>query len=92
MAIGIILGVTLVMIGLLLLAHLSYTNYGSDKNGSTSDPENPSNGSRPAQKINDCPIPLCFFRFAAVATHETWIVCFLLCGSAVLILSLVVGY
>lgn len=94
MAIGIFVGVTLVMVGLLLLAHLSYTNYGSDgdKISTANDPENPSNGSRHPAKINDCPLPLCFFRVAAVANHETWIVAFLLGGSAVLALSLAVGY
>lgn len=94
MTIGIVVGVTLVMIGLLLLAHLSYTNYGTVEGDKNCDPENPSNGSRPHQppKVNDCPIPLCFFQFAAVANHETWIVAFLLGGSAVLILTLSVGY
>lgn len=94
MTIGIILGITLVMIGLLLLAHLSYTNYGANEGGKECDPENPSNGFRPyaGQKINDCPLPFCFFQLAAVANHETWIVAFLLGGSAVLALTLAVGY
>jgi hypothetical protein len=43
-------------------------------------------------KTNDCPIPLCFFHVAAIANHETWVVSFLLAGSAVLLLSLAVGY
>jgi hypothetical protein len=99
MAVGIILGVTLVMIGLMLLAHLSYTNYGAEdcknNNNKEFDPENPSNGVRPQfhpQKTNDCPIPLCFFQVAAISNHETWIVSFLMGGSAILILSLAVGY
>lgn len=92
MAIGIIVGITLVMIGLFLLAHLSYTHY--DKGTApANDPENPSNGIRPyvGQKVNDCPLPLCFFQLAAIANHETWIVAFLLGGSAVLLLTISTG-
>lgn len=92
MAIGIFVGVTLVMVGLLLLAHLSYTNYGKDP-CLVHDPEDAANhGSRGFVKTNDCPLPLCFFHVASIANHETWVVSFLLAGSAVLMLSLAVGY
>jgi hypothetical protein len=91
MAIGIFVGVTLVMVGLLLLAHLSYTNYGKDP-CLVHDPEDAVNGSRGFVKTNDCPLPLCFFHVASIANHETWVVSFLLAGSAVLMLSLAVGY
>lgn len=107
MAIGIILGITLVMIGLALLGHLSYLNYDTSTAGAHSSsgeagmicPEDPTSSFSYKTgkagldgKINDCPLPLCFFRISSVANHETWIVAFLLGGSAVLSLSLAIGY
>ena len=101
------MGITLVMVGLALLAHLSYLNYDCDQSagnhqssshaeaGGACLEENPTSSLYKAGKggkINDCPLPLCFFRLSAVANHESWIVAFLLGGSAVLLLSLAVGY
>lgn len=89
MALGLILGVTLVVAGLILLCHLSYTNLG-DKSDAMDDTESArvmTGGS--AKKHNDCPLPLCFFQIAQVANHETWIVACLMSGAAVLVLSMV---
>jgi hypothetical protein len=106
MVIGIFVGITLVMVGLALLAHLSYLNYDCDQSARNRQsashaeaggacPEDPSSSlykTGKGGKINDCPLPLCFFQVSAVSNHETWIVAFLLGGSAVLLLSLSVGY
>jgi hypothetical protein len=92
MSISIIIGITLVMMGLVLLGHLSYQTHKTESEvdlTDTSDPENPeSKCMRPDRKGNDCPVPLCVFQISAIANHETWIVVFLLGGSAVLAVSL----
>ena len=44
------------------------------------------------KKVNDCPIPLCVFQLAAIANHETWIVAFLMGGSAVLTVSVLTNH
>jgi hypothetical protein len=96
MVAGILFGLALVMVGLVLLAHLSYMNYKTDPSDMVPmDCEAPDmNGNEKIKppKVNDCPIPLCFFQIASIANHETWIVAFLLGGSAVLSLSLIVEY
>jgi hypothetical protein len=84
MAVGIILGVALVVVGLVLLCHLSYTNLGEKPE---SDVEDPTLGSvRP--KHNDCFLPCCFFQVAQVKNHETWVLVCLLGGATVLVLSM----
>jgi hypothetical protein len=85
MALGLIVGVTLVMAGLVLLCHLSYTEL-SEKHRDV-DPEDPTSG--PTTKHNDCLLPMCFFQFSRVRNHESWIVACLLSGAAVLLLSMV---
>jgi hypothetical protein len=90
MAIGLILGVALVMAGLVLLCHLSYTNLSEKVGGEEgNDDENPTMGVRKEGLHNDCFLPCCFFQVARVTNHETWIVFCLLCGATVLVLSLV---
>jgi len=95
MAIGLILGMTLITVGLVLLCHLSYTNWGeSDKSADAQDDiENASviTGKKAtgARKHNDCLLPFCFFQAGQVYNHESWIVAFLMTGSTVLLLSLV---
>jgi hypothetical protein len=86
MALGLIVGVTLVMAGMVLLCHLSYTNL-SEK-GKQADPEDATMGTKPAPH-NDCFLPMCFFQTSQVRNHETWIVACLLSGAAVLSMSLV---
>ena len=89
MALGLILGVTLVVGGLILLCHLSYTNM-DGKSDAQDDAENAGVMTGSAlRKHNDCPLPLCFFQIAQVANHETWIVACLMSGAAVLVLSMV---
>lgn len=94
MAAGIILGIALVMVGLVLMAHLSYTNLKPIPDTGAICPEDPTyqHETRGLAKVNDCPLPYCFFQASAIANHETWIVAFLLGGAAVLSLSLYVGY
>jgi hypothetical protein len=89
MAIGLILGVALVMAGLVLLCHLSYTNLSEKADEEACDDENPTMGKRKEGPHNDCVLPCCFFQVAHVNNHETWIVFCLLCGATVLVLSLV---
>ena len=85
MAIGIILGVALVVMGLVLLCHLSYTNLGDKP--PVSDVEDPTLGpARP--KHNDCFLPCVFFQVSHVSNHETWVLVCLLGGATVLVLSL----
>jgi hypothetical protein len=89
MAIGFVLGVSLIVAGLVLLSHLSYTSLTDKK---TDDPEEapaiPGRKESAAQS-NDCFLPFCFFQVARITNHETWIVACLLSGSFVLLLSLV---
>jgi hypothetical protein len=82
MPLGLIVGVALVAAGLVLLCHLSYTEL-SEK----SDPEDPTQG-KPREEVNDCLLPMCFFRTSRVRNHESWIVAFLLSGASVLLMSL----
>jgi hypothetical protein len=86
MPLGLIVGVALVAAGLVLLCHLSYTEL-SDKHQSAADPEDPTQG-KPREEVNDCLLPMCFFRTSRVRNHESWIVAFLLSGASVLLLSL----
>ena len=91
MSVSIIIGISLVMVGLVLLGHLSYQTHKAENEGDmTDDPENPDKCQR-QKRVNDCPVPLCVFQISAVANHETWIVAFLLGGSAVLVVSLLAG-
>jgi hypothetical protein len=86
MAIGLILGVTLIAAGLVLLSHLSYTSLGEKVED---DPECASViGEKKGKLHNDCFLPFCFFQVAQVANHETWIVACLMSGATVLVLSL----
>lgn len=78
---------TLVVAGLLLLCHLSYTEL-SEKH-IPSDPEDPTNGGPAGVKVqNDCLLPMCFFQVSRVRNHETWIIACLLSGATILIMSL----
>jgi hypothetical protein len=87
MALGLIVGLTLVAAGLLLLCHLSYTEL-SEKH-KPADPEDPTNSGQACSKAqNDCLLPMCFFQFSRVRNHETWIIACLLSGAAILIMSL----
>ena len=85
MTLGLIVGVTLVMAGLVLLCHLSYTNL-SEK--AQADPEDATMGAKPAPQ-NDCLLPMCFFQTSRIRNHESWIVACLLSGAAVLLMSMV---
>ena len=87
MALGLIVGVALVAAGFVLLCHLSYTEL-SDKHQPAADPEDSTQYSKPREEVNDCLLPMCFFRTSRVRNHESWIVAFLLSGAAVLLLSL----
>lgn len=86
MAVGIILGVALVVVGLVLLCHLSYTNLGDAAKGET-DVEDPTLGP-PRPKHNDCFLPFCFFQASRVYNHETWVLVCLLGGATVLVLNI----
>ena len=86
MTLGLIVGVTLVMAGLVLLCHLSYTNL-SEKT-LVPNQEDATMGAKPAPP-NDCLLPMCFFQASRIKNHETWIVACLLSGAAVLLMSLV---
>ena len=93
MAIGLILGTTLVVAGLVLLCHLSYTNL-SDKSSPDAQDDVESTGvmtgkNPNSQRHNDCILPFCFFQVAQVTNHETWIVACLMTGATVLVLSMV---
>lgn len=74
----------LVVVGLVLLCHLSYTNLG-DKG--VVDPEDPTLGPE-RSKHNDCFLPCCFFQVSQVRNHETWVLVCLLGGATVLVLSI----
>jgi len=92
MALGLIVGLTLVAAGLLLLCHLSYTEL-SEKHKLPADPEDPTNGASGGGQAcskaqNDCLLPMCFFQFSRVRNYETWIIACLLSGAAILIMSL----
>ena len=89
MTVGLILGVALVMAGLVLLCHLSYTHL-EKKDHPPDDAEDPSlMGGKPLRGHNDCILPYCFFQVAQVTNHETWIVACLMTGATVLVLSMV---
>lgn len=90
MSLSMIIGISLVMLGLVLLGHLSYQTHKADHTDAD-DPENPDKCQRAPKRANDCPVPLCVFQISAIANHETWIVAFLLGGSAVLVVSLLTG-
>ena len=88
MPVGLVLGMALVVTGLVLLCHLSYTNL-SEK-ACHDDTEDPAMGVKPLQAgPNDCFVSFCFFRVAQVKNHETWIVACLMTGATVLVLSMV---
>ena len=87
MAVGLVLGVSLIVAGLVLLSHLSYTNLSDKKED---DPEEvPAMPGKDQKNRNDCFLPFCFFRVGHITNHETWIIACLLSGSFVLILSMV---
>jgi hypothetical protein len=85
MAIGLILGVALIVAGLVLLTHLSYTSLGEKVED---DPECASVIGDKKARHNDCFLPFCFFQVAQVANHETWIVACLMSGATVLVLCM----
>jgi hypothetical protein len=89
--ISMVVGIGLILAGLLLLAHLSYETHKSE---SCPDPEGGGDVDvkHYPKRANDCPIPLCVFQLAAVANHETWIVAFLMGGSAVLTVSVLTNH
>ena len=88
MPVGLVLGMALVVTGLVLLCHLSYTNL-SEK-ACHDDAEDPAMGGKTLQAVpNDCFVSFCFFRVAQVKNHETWIVACLMTGATVLVLSMV---
>jgi hypothetical protein len=92
--IGIAVGISLILAGLLVLAHLSYETHKPNPD-QQSDPEGGDgdmNVKHHPKKVNDCPIPLCVFQLAAIANHETWIVAFLMGGSAVLTVSVLTNH
>lgn len=91
MAIGLVLGVTLITAGLVLLCHLSYTNLSDKSADAQDDVENAAvmTGKTGVSKHNDCFLPFCFFQAGQVYNHETWIVACLMTGSTVLVLSMV---
>jgi hypothetical protein len=86
MPVGIVLGMALVVTGLILLGHLSYTSL-SEKHV-PDDAEDPTMGTKPP-KQNDCFVSCCFFQVSQVRNHETWIVACLMTGATVLVLSMV---
>jgi hypothetical protein len=85
MAVGLVLGLCLVMAGLLLMCHLSYTSLG-EKGGT--DCEDLTMGGKDPPR-NDCFLSCCFFQVGHVKNHETWIVACLLSGAVVLWVSMV---
>jgi hypothetical protein len=88
MPVGIVLGMALVVTGLVLLCHLSYTNL-SEK-AAPDDAEDPAMGMKHAHpRQNDCFVSFCFFQVSQVRNHETWIVACLMTGATVLVLSMV---
>jgi hypothetical protein len=88
MAVGIFVGMTLIVIGLALLSHLSYSEVGHK----SLLPTQAEDVKLPQQDAdypkNDCFLPMCYFHLARVRNHETWVVTFLLSGCIVLLLSL----
>jgi hypothetical protein len=96
--ISMVVGISLILAGLLLLAHLSYETHRKSLDDGSPDQSDPEGGCdmnlKPhhPKKVNDCPIPLCVFQLAAVANHETWIVAFLMGGSAVLTVSVLTNH
>lgn len=87
MAIGLIVGATLLATGLVLLSHLSYTKL--NKPAEHDEESNSVHGGKPvAKEHNDCFLPMCFFQTDRVRNHETWVVAFLLSGCTVLLLNL----
>jgi hypothetical protein len=85
MALGLVLGLILVGVGLLLMCHLSYTSL-CEKGGA--DCEKLAAEGRDPPK-NDCFVPCLFFQVGRVTNHETWIVACLLSGATVLWVSMV---
>ena len=85
MALGLVLGLSLVMAGLLLMCHLSYTNLGKKGEQDCEDLSMAGN----TLSRNDCFLPCCYFRAGHVHNHETWIVTCLLSGALVLWVSMV---
>jgi hypothetical protein len=87
MAIGLIVGATLLATGLVLLSHLSYTKLNKSVDPAGHDEEG-LHSSKPPPEQNDCFLPMCFFQADRVRNHETWVVAFLLSGCTVLLLNL----
>ena len=84
---GLFVGSTLLVAGLVLLSHSSYQNYGGLKGGTHVLDVDEESGVQ--HEKNDCVVPFCFFRASNVKNHETWVVSCLLSGSAILLLSMV---
>lgn len=86
------MGVALIVAGLVLLCHLSYTNLSEKSADAQDDIENAAvmtGKTGRDEKHNDCFLPFCFFQAGQVYNHETWIVACLMTGSTVLVLSMV---
>jgi hypothetical protein len=84
MAIGLIVGATMLATGLVLLSHLSY----SKLNKTEARDEESNSGKTASPEHNDCFLPMCFFQNDRVRNHETWVVAFMLSGCTVLLLNL----
>ena len=86
------LGISLIISGLFLLCHHGYTQMNLVKEEDV-DPEAPLDACKKppttTPKKNDCCLPICFFQTSQIYNHETWIVVCLLCGSTILLMSLV---
>ena len=92
---GIVIGVAIVSLGLVLLAHLSYITHHKDMDHDVYDPklakdDLETHAVKSASPHNDCPLSLFFFQLSAIANHETWIVAFLLAGCSVLVVTVLI--
>lgn len=87
MAIGLIVGGTLLATGLVLLSHLSYSKLNTPP-GADEENLRVAGAAKAQGESNDCILPMCFFHADHVRNHETWVVAFLLSGCIVLLLSL----
>lgn len=87
MTAGIVVGMSLISIGLVLLSHLSYSELAVKPLLPTT-----AEGVKPKEEIqadkNNCFLPMCFFSTNRVRNHETWVVTCLLSGCLVLLMSL----
>ena len=86
-----VLGISLIASGLFLLCHHGYTHMNNVPEQGKQSPDEEGLGKEGQENAgsNDCCVPICFFRVSELYNHETWIVVCLLCGSTVLLMSLV---